>query len=103
MRAAPGWAISSGAPALAAHAILGVLVTLSAVVALAQAIRARRGLLVAACSLGLVCLLGAAVSGASFTRDNASGSSMAMAVITGAAMILYIIAYTDITSQLKTR
>ena len=92
-----GKAISDGGPALALHAILGALVTLGSIAAVIRAVRARRLPTILACTAGLACLLGAFAAGAAFVSDTTSGSSMAMAVLTGAAMIAYLLAYSSVT------
>jgi len=91
-------AISDGGPALALHAVLGALVTLGSIAGLVRAVRARRWPAILACTAGLACLLGAFAAGAAFVGDTTSGSSMAMAVLTGAAMIAYLLAYSSVTA-----
>ena len=91
-------AISDGGPALALHAILGALVTLGSIAGLVRAVRARRWPAILACTAGLACLLGAFAAGAAFVGDTKSGSSMAMAVLTGAAMIAYLLAYSSVAA-----
>jgi len=91
--AAFGKAISDGGPALALHAVLGALVTLGSIAAVVRAVRARHWPTIMACTAGFACLLGAFASGAAFVGDTKSGSSMAMAVLTGAAIIAYLLAY----------
>jgi len=93
-----GKAISDGGPALALHAVIGALVTLGAISAVVQAVRVRHWPAIGACTLGLACLLGAFAAGASFVGDTTSGSSMAMAVLTGAAMIIYLLAYSNVAT-----
>jgi len=94
--AAFGKAISDGGPALALHAVLAALVTLGSIAAVVRAVRARRWPAIMACSAGFACLLGAFAAGAAFVGDTTSGSSMAMAVLTGAAMIAYLLAYSSV-------
>ena len=94
--AAFGKAISDGGPALALHAVLGALVTLGFIAAVVRAVRARHWPAVMACTAGFACLLGAFAAGAVFVSDTTSGSSMAMAVLTGAAMIAYLLAYSSV-------
>ena len=89
-------AISDGGPALALHAVLGALVTLGSIAGLVRAVRARRWPAIMACSAGFGCLLGAFAAGAAFVGDTKSGSSMAMAVLTGAAMVAYLLAYSSV-------
>jgi len=93
-----GKAISDGGPALAIHAVLGALITLGAIAAVVRAVRARNRPAIMACTAGFVCLLGAFAAGAAFVGDTKSGSSMTMAVLTGAAMIAYLLAYSSIAA-----
>ena len=95
--AAFGKSISDGGPALALHAVLGALVTLGSIAAVVRTVRARHWPAVMACIAGFACLLGAFAAGAVFVGDTTSGSSMAMAVLTGAAMIAYLLAYSSVT------
>ena len=94
--AAFGKSISDGGPALALHAVLGALVTLGSIAAVVRTVRARHWPAVMACIAGFACLLGAFAAGAVFVGDTTSGSSMAMAVLTGAAMIAYLLAYSSV-------
>ncbi|HKA95081.1 MAG TPA: hypothetical protein VKD66_02360 [Streptosporangiaceae bacterium] len=94
--AAFGKAISDGGPALAIHAVLGTLITLGSIAAVVRAVRARRWPAIVACTAGLACLLGAFAAGAAFVGDTKSGSSMTMAVLTGIAMIVYLLAYSSV-------
>ena len=96
--AAFGKAVSDGGPALALHAVLGALVTLGSIAAVVRTVRARHWPAVMACIAGFACLLGAFAAGAAFVGDTTSGSSMAMAVLTGAAMIAYLLAYSSVTA-----
>src|SRR5262249_52481501 len=92
-----GKAISDGGPALALHAVLGALVTLGSIAAVARTVRARWPTIMA-CSVGFACLLGAFASGAAFVGDTKSSSSMGMAVLPGAAMIAYLLAYSTVAA-----
>ena len=56
---------------------------------LVQAIRARRPAVIAASALGLFAIAFAAVTGASFTSTGKAADSMAMAVMTGIALLCY--------------
>ena len=94
--AAFGKSISDGGPALALHAVLGALVTLGSIAAVVRTVRARHWPAVMACIAGFACLLGAFAAGAAFVGDTTSGSSMAMAVLTGAAMVAYLLAYSSV-------
>jgi hypothetical protein len=83
-------AFKSG-PALALHAILGLLLIVAAIGLLVRAITARHGAVIAASAVGLVAIAGAAMSGVSFLKDGADGSSMAMAMATAVALLCYTI------------
>ena len=75
---------------LAAHAALGTLLLIAAVNVLVRALRARHKLAIAASATGLAAIAGAAVSGASFVRDSRADASMAMAALTGGALLCYL-------------
>jgi hypothetical protein len=51
---------------------------------------ARHKLAIAASATGLAAIVGAAASGASFVSDSRAGASMAMAVLTGVALLCYL-------------
>jgi hypothetical protein len=85
-----GRALTSPPATLAAHAALGTLLLVAAVNVLTRAIRARHKLAIAASATGLAAIGGAAVSGASFVSDSRPGASMAMAVLTGVALLCYL-------------
>ena len=55
-----------------------------------RAIRARHRLAIAASAAGLAASTGAAASGAAFVSGSRAGASMAMAVLTGAALLSYL-------------
>jgi hypothetical protein len=85
-----GRALTNPPATLAAHAALGTLLLLAAVNVLARAIQARHKLAIAASATGLAAIAGAAVSGASFVSDSRAAVSMAMAVLTGVALLCYL-------------
>jgi hypothetical protein len=76
-------------PALAVHAILGLLLVVAAVGLLVRAVIARHRAVIAASALGLVAIVGAAGSGASFLKSGTSGASMTMAMATAVAFACY--------------
>lgn len=78
-------------PALALHAVLGLLLILAAIALVVRAIAARHGAVIAASAVGLVAILAAAMSGVSFLKDGADGSSMAMALATAVAFLCYTV------------
>lgn len=86
-----GRAIMHGPAALALHAVIGLLLVVAALAALARAIRARLRLAAIAAGIALLCLAGASSSGASFVGNGKAGASMAMAVLTGAALLCYLV------------
>jgi hypothetical protein len=57
---------------------------------LTRAIIARHRRAIAASAAGLLAIVGAAVSGASFVSAGRVGASMAMAVLTGVALLCYV-------------
>src|SRR5229473_3289629 len=85
-----GRALTSQPVVLAVHAGLGLLLLVAAVNVLTRAIRARHRFAIAASVTGLLAIGGAAVSGASFVSDGKAGASMAMAVLTGIALVCYL-------------
>jgi hypothetical protein len=74
-------------PLLALHVILGTLVVLTAIYVVVLSVRARMRFPVIASSLALACLLGAWASGSEFTQKGQTGFSMAMAMLTGVALL----------------
>jgi hypothetical protein len=69
--------------------VLGLLLGLGAIAVLVQAVRTRRPAVIAASALGLFAIAFAAVTGASFTSTGETAGSMAMAVMTGIALLCY--------------
>jgi hypothetical protein len=88
--AAAGRALTSQPVILALHAALGLLMLVAGVTVLVRAIRARHRGAIAASSLGFAAIIGAAVSGASFVSDGRDGASLAMALLTGVALLCYL-------------
>jgi hypothetical protein len=86
-----GRAITHGPAALAIHAVIGLLLIVAALAALARAVRARHRLAAIAAAIALLCLAGASASGASFVGNGKAGASMAMAVLAGAALLCYLV------------
>jgi len=82
-------AIDNGPVGLAVHALLGVLLIVSAVAAVVRAVLIRRAALIGATATGLIAMVTAALSGARFVGDGSNGSSMGMAVATGVAVAAY--------------
>jgi hypothetical protein len=84
-----GRAFSNG-PLLAAHAVLGVLLVLTAVSLVVRAVLARQRVIIVLASLGLLAILAAAGNGVSFLHSGADGESLGMAIATGVALLCYI-------------
>jgi len=82
-------AVAHGPAAVSTHAVLGLLLGLGAIAVLVQAVRSRRPAVIAASALGLFAVAFAAVTGASFTSTGNQADSMAMAVMTGIALLCY--------------
>lgn len=81
--------ISNGPAPLAIHAVAGLLLGLGALVVLAQAVLARHWAITASSALALLALAFASLAGTSFTSTGDAADSMAMSVMTGAALLCY--------------
>jgi hypothetical protein len=84
-----GRAIADGPASLSLHAVLGLLLGLGALGAVAQSVLVRRRGLIAVSAIGLLAIIFAAVAGAGFTSTGDDSASMAMAVLTGVAILCY--------------
>jgi hypothetical protein len=79
------------APAmLTAHALVALLLLATAGIMLLRAIALRDRAVIALVAAGLAALLGAFASGEVFVRDNQSGASLSMAILTSAAFLCYV-------------
>ena len=85
-----GRAVTNGPVALAVHAVLGVLLVVAALALTVRSIAARLRLVSAASVIALLGVAGAAASGASFVGSGKAGASLAMAVLTGVALLCYL-------------
>ncbi|HEX6452664.1 MAG TPA: hypothetical protein VF060_24795 [Trebonia sp.] len=85
-----GRALTSQPATLVVHAGLGVLMILAALSVLARAILARHRFAIGAAATGLAAIVGAAVSGATFVSSGRDAASMAMAMLTGVALLCYL-------------
>ena len=85
-----GEAFSNG-PLLAIHAAFGLLLILAAIGHLVLAIRVRQTVMIALSAVGLIAIVAAASSGASFLSDQAEGSSLGMGLATAVAMLCYAV------------
>lgn len=74
---------------LTLHALTGTLLICAAVVLMTGAIRAKDRLMIAFAAAGLVGVTGAFAAGELFVRDGRSGVSLAMALLTGVAVVSY--------------
>ena len=81
--------IYKGPVGLSVHALLGVILIVSALTAVVRAALVRRPALIGATAVGLVAIVAAALSGASFVGDGGNSSSMTMAVAAGVAIAAY--------------
>ncbi|HUY45967.1 MAG TPA: hypothetical protein VMV92_09610 [Streptosporangiaceae bacterium] len=84
-------AIANGPASISAHAVFGILLLVSAIIVVVRAVMARRGAHIALSSLGLIAVLGAAFTGAAFVNQGKDSSSMMMAVLTGVALLCYLL------------
>jgi hypothetical protein len=85
-----GRALTSQPAVLAVHTALGLLMLLAGISVLARALLARHRRAIAASAAGLAAIVAAAVSGATFVSNQQAGASMAMAVLTGVALLSYL-------------
>jgi len=84
-----GSAISNGPVILSAHAVIGLLLGLSALAVLVLSVIARRPSVIAVSVVGLLALAVASLAGTSFTSSGDSADSMAMSVMTGIGLLCY--------------
>jgi predicted membrane-bound dolichyl-phosphate-mannose-protein mannosyltransferase len=87
--AALGRALISQPAVLAVHATLGLLMLVAGVSVLVRAIVARHRPAIASSAAGLAAIA-AALSGAAFVSNGQDGASMAMAILTGVALLCYL-------------
>jgi hypothetical protein len=82
-------AVSDGPAGLSVHAVLGAVLVLSAVTAFVRAVLVRRWVMIGATVIGLLAIVMAALSGASFVGDRSDGASLGMAAGAGLAIGAY--------------
>ena len=82
-------AIANGPVGLSIHALLGVVLIVSAVTALVRSVLIHRPALIAVTVLGLVAIVVGASSGATFVGKGDNASSMTMAIAAGVAIGAY--------------
>ncbi len=86
--------IASGPLALTVHALLGLALIGTAVVLVARAVAVQDRLLAVLAAAGLTAIGGAFAAGEIFVRGGQPGASLAMAILTGAALLCYILTLT---------
>ena len=86
-----GRALANGPLALGVHAALGLLLIAGAVSLVIRAAAARQRAAAWLSAVGLVAILGAAAGGAGFVNSDSDGASLAMALLTGVALLCYVI------------
>jgi hypothetical protein len=85
-----GQAFSNG-PALAVHAVLGLLLILTALSMVVRSVIARHRASIVTSVVGLLAILAAAGYGASFVHNGSNAASLGMALATGVALLCYVI------------
>jgi hypothetical protein len=85
-----GGALAHGPASLSVHAALGLLLGLAALGVAGQAVLTRWPALIAASGAGLLAMIFASVAGAGFTSTGDRSASLAMAVLTGVALLGYV-------------
>jgi len=91
MLTAVGRALANGPAALTVHAALGLLLILGAVNLVVRALIQRQRLVAWLSAAALLAIVGAAASGAAFVGSGADGDSLAMALLTGVALLCYAV------------
>jgi hypothetical protein len=86
-----GSAISNGPATLSVHAVVGLLLGLGALGVLVQAVMARQWGITALAAAGLFALAFASLAGTGFAGTGDAADSMAMAVMTGVALLCYAV------------
>ena len=82
--------IATAPLALTLHALLGVSLVGTAMLLVARAMAIRDRLLAALAAAGLVAIAGAFVAGEMFVKNGQDGTSFAMAMLTGVALLCYV-------------
>lgn len=84
-----GKAIGNGPALLTIHILLGLLLILSAIGVLVQAVLARHPVLITAGAIGLIAMIGAAFEGSRFVSSADKGASLGMAILTAVGLLCY--------------
>ena len=95
--------IASGPAMLTLHALLGLGLIGAALVLLVRAVRLDDRVIAVLAAAGLTAIGGAFASGEIFVRNGQSGASLAMALLTGVALLCYIGALTQVSTALRRR
>ncbi|HEX5291011.1 MAG TPA: hypothetical protein VFX25_19290 [Streptosporangiaceae bacterium] len=90
LAASLGRVLTSQPAILAVHAAVGLLMLVAGVTVLTRAVLTRHALAIAASAAGLAGIVAAAVTGDAFVSSGGAGASMAMAVLTGVALLCYL-------------
>jgi hypothetical protein len=95
--------IASGPLMLTLHAVLGLALVGAGFVLLVRAVRLEDRVIAVLAAAGLTAIGGAFASGEIFVRNGQSGASLAMALLTGVALLCYIAALTWVSTALRRR
>jgi lysylphosphatidylglycerol synthetase-like protein (DUF2156 family) len=93
--------IANGPLMLTLHALLGVALIGAALVLLVRAVRLEDRVIAVLAAAGLTAIGGAFASGEIFVRNGQSGASLAMALLTGVALLCYIGALARVSARLR--
>jgi hypothetical protein len=86
---------------LTLHALLGLALIGAALVLLVRAVRLQDRVIAVLAATGLTAIGGAFASGEIFVHNGQSGASLAMALLTGVALLCYIAALTWVSAGLR--
>ena len=95
--------IANGPLMLTVHALFGLALVGAALVLLVRAVRLDDRVIAVLAAAGLTALGGAFASGEIFVRNGQNGASLAMALLTGVALLCYIGALTRVSTALRRR
>ena len=95
--------IANGPLMLTLHAMLGLALIGTALVTLLRAVRLEDRVAAVLAAAGLTAIGGAFASGEIFVRNGQNGASLAMALLTGVALLCYIGVLTWVSSALRRR
>ena len=95
--------IVNGPAMLTLHALLGLALIGAALVLLVRAVRLEDRVIAVLAAAGLTAIGGAFASGEIFVHNGQSGASLAMALLTGVALLCYIGALVQVGTALRRR